>query len=62
MKVFASIATIFLPLQAVSGIFGMNMLVPWQGVDTLYAFFGVIAFMAGMSAFLIVYLRRKDFI
>ena len=38
MKAFALIATVFLPLQLVSGMWGMNCLVPFQKTENLWPF------------------------
>lgn len=41
MKIFASIATMFLPLQLISGMWGMNVRVPWQGEDNEWPFYSI---------------------
>lgn len=60
MRVFASIATMFLPLQVISGIFGMNVKVPMQYVDSIGPFYYVVG---GMGLFMLVlylvFKRRK---
>jgi magnesium transporter len=58
MRVFASIATMFLPLQVISGIFGMNVQVPWQDMETINPFYGVVGFMV-LVAFLFYRLFKR---
>ena len=38
MKVFSSLATMFLPLTLVSGMWGMNIAVPFMETDSLWPF------------------------
>ncbi|KAI2630617.1 cora-like Mg2+ transporter [Hypoxylon sp. NC1633] len=45
------LATIVVPMNVVTGLFGMNIMVPWQGVENLHAFFGILG---GLVLFVIV--------
>jgi len=45
MKKFAVITTMFLPLQLISGMWGMNCLVPFQNTDSTIPFWGMTAIM-----------------
>jgi magnesium transporter len=38
------LASIIVPLNVVTGLFGMNIVVPWQDVNSLGPFFGVLGF------------------
>jgi Mg2+ and Co2+ transporter CorA len=53
MKKLSLTATILLPLTFLTGLFGMNIQVPWQtpgdGTGTLDAFYGIIGFMLFFS-------------
>jgi Mg2+ and Co2+ transporter CorA len=57
MKAFSSIATIFLPLQVISGIFGMNVQVPGQHIMSLMPFYMVVLSMLLFSSALFVYFK-----
>ena len=57
MKVLTIIATIFIPITFVAGIYGMNFeYMPELGWQ--YAFFGVVGFMATLAIALLVLFRR----
>ncbi|OLN97582.1 putative metal ion transporter C27B12.12c 1 [Colletotrichum chlorophyti] len=56
------IATVIVPLNVVCGLFGMNVKVPWGGVENLNAFFGI---MSGIIAFALISLvvaRRMGYL
>ena len=58
MKVFTIISTIFLPLNLVTGIYGMN----FQNIPELnykFGYFVVLGFMACLAGVLIILFRRK---
>lgn len=61
MRILTLIATIFMPLTFIAGIYGMNFEnmpeLRWQ-----WGYYGVIALMAGVTAAMLVYFRRKDWI
>jgi len=46
MRIFSAVATLFMPLTLASGIWGMNVQVPWADVEGLGPFFGIIGFMS----------------
>ena len=67
MRVFASIATMFLPLQVISGIFGMNVPVPWQftneGDDLKQgAFWGIVGFMIIIALSFYISFRKRNWL
>jgi len=41
MKKFSAVATVFIPLSVITGLFGMNVKVPGQGIDNHYWFVGI---------------------
>lgn len=47
------LASIIVPLNVVTGLFGMNVAVPWQSDNnqTLYAFYGILG---GLGAFVLI--------
>jgi Mg2+ and Co2+ transporter CorA len=48
MKVLAIITTIYAPLNIIPNLFGMNVKVPWQDVETTWPFFGILMFSLGL--------------
>jgi len=67
MKVLAVIATIFIPLTFVAGIYGMNFdasASPWNMPELAwrYGYPACLLAMAGLAAGLVVYFRRKGWI
>lgn len=56
------LGSILIPLNLVSGVFGMNVHVPWGGGDNLGPFFGVIGFMAILVILMISVARWKRWI
>ncbi|KAL2260880.1 hypothetical protein VTK26DRAFT_5009 [Humicola hyalothermophila] len=44
------LASIIVPLNVVTGLFGMNVAVPWQDIESLAPFFGILACMVGIVA------------
>jgi Mg2+ and Co2+ transporter CorA len=63
MKKFSAVATIFLPLSTLAGIFGMNVQVPGQGdlEPTYWWFIGIIVCMVVSSVLVLWYFVRNDF-
>lgn len=59
MKIFASIATMFLPLQLISGMWGMNVKVPFQDVESVIPFWMIFCTMVIIVASFLMYFRYK---
>lgn len=62
MKQLTVVATIFMPLTLISGIYGMNLIggmFPPAG-QAPWAFWAVILFMVGLSVGMAVYFRKKE--
>ena len=61
MKLLTLIATIFIPLTFIAGIYGMNFLnmpeLKWR-----YGYFSILAIMAALGISLLVYFRRKKWL
>lgn len=61
VKVLTVITTVFMPLTLIAGIYGMNFRhIP--GLDTPWAFFAVLGFMAALAAAMLWLLRRKGWL
>ena len=61
MKVFTLIATIFLPLNLISGMYGMNVRhIPFNNID--YGYYYVLGIMVTVCLFLIYYFKRKGWL
>ena len=61
MKVFTLIATIFLPLNLISGMYGMNVKhIPFYDID--YGYYYVLGIMITVSLFLIYYFKKKGWL
>lgn len=60
MKVLTAVATIFMPLTLISGIYGMNLLVGmWPPVDQWWSFWLVVAVMLLIAVWMIWFFRRR---
>ena len=61
MKILTLVSTIILPLTFITGLYGMNVNLPFQdlGTDTLWTFWGIIGFMALVAAGFYIYFRHK---
>ena len=61
MKVLTVIATIFIPLTFIAGVYGMNFLnmpeLEWE-----YGYFMVLAFMGSIMIAMLIFFRRKEWI
>ncbi len=65
MKTLTVVATIFIPLTFVAGIYGMNFAETPLAMPELYWTYGYPAVMLGMGAvagLMLVYFRRQDWI
>ncbi|KAL5604677.1 hypothetical protein BROUX41_001972 [Berkeleyomyces rouxiae] len=56
------LASILVPLNLVSGMFGMNVQVPWKDTDSLGPFFGIMGFMVVISIIIVGIARRLRYI
>ncbi|CAM1510320.1 Fc.00g006550.m01.CDS01 [Cosmosporella sp. VM-42] len=56
------VASVLVPLNLVSGLFGMNVPVPWRDSNELGPFFGIMGFMAVMCALILGCARWKKWI
>ena len=56
------VATILVPLNLVTGLFGMNVHVPWMDGSTLYPFFGILGSIALFVCICLCAARRWRFI
>ncbi|RKP12030.1 cora-like Mg2+ transporter protein-domain-containing protein, partial [Piptocephalis cylindrospora] len=54
------LASILVPMNVITGLWGMNVKVPGQDVENLHWFFGIIGCMVALAISLILYLRRKE--
>jgi magnesium transporter len=61
MKVLTIIATIFIPLTFVAGIYGMNF-ANMPELQWRYGYFGILSAMAVIGISLVVYFRRKNWL
>lgn len=61
MKVLTIIATIFIPLTFIAGIYGMNF-VFMPELDMKYGYFGVLAVMLSIGAIMTLYFHRKGWL
>jgi len=61
MKQLTVVATIFMPLTLISGIYGMNVLKGmWPPADAAWSFAAVIGAMAVIAIWMVVFFRRRD--
>jgi magnesium transporter len=57
MKILTLVSTIILPLTFITGLYGMNVGLPFQ--DKAWAFWGIMGFMAVVAAAFYIYFRHK---
>lgn len=61
MKQLTVVATIFMPLTLISGIYGMNMLRGmWPPANAAWSFVAIIVAMAVIAVWMVLFFRRKD--
>jgi magnesium transporter len=61
MKQLTVVATIFMPLTLISGIYGMNVILGmWPPVRAVWSFWAVMAVMVLIAAAMALYFRRKN--
>jgi magnesium transporter len=61
MKVLTLIATIFIPLTFIAGIYGMNF-ANMPELQWRYGYFGILIVMAVIGLFLAVYFKRRKWL
>jgi len=61
MKQLTVVATIFMPLTLISGIYGMNLVLGmWPPVSAVWSFWAIMAFMTAIAVWMALYFRRKN--
>ena len=61
MKVLTIIATIFMPLTFIAGVYGMNFRYMPE-LEWRWGYFGALLFMAGIGICMLIYFRRKQWL
>lgn len=56
------LASVIVPLNVITGLFGMNVKVPWMGDDNLIAFGGIVASLIAFSLLALFVARRMKYI
>jgi magnesium transporter len=62
MKVLTVIATIFMPLTFITGLYGMNLPLPHFGLPDQYLFWALVAIMTAVSVSMLIAFRRRGWI
>lgn len=62
MKILTIIATVFMPLTFITGLYGMNVDLPHFGLSGITMFWVLMGLMAGIVAVMLVYFRRRGWI
>jgi magnesium transporter len=62
MKVLTIIATIFMPLSFIVGVYGMNFVLPFPPYSVEWGFFAVMALNVGVILAMIAYFRRRKWL
>ena len=62
MKVLTIISTIFMPMTVLTGLYGMNVPLPHLPGGEAVAFWWILGIMAGVSAVMLVFFRRKGWL
>ena len=62
MKILTVIATIFMPLTFITGLYGMNVDLPHFGLGDDRFFWALVTFMLTVSAVMLVWFRRNNWI
>jgi magnesium transporter len=56
------LASIIVPLNLVTGLFGMNVAVPWREIENLNAFFSIVGSLIGICVCAILLARKLRYI
>jgi magnesium transporter len=56
------LASIIVPLNVVTGLFGMNVPVPWMDTDSLGPFFGIFGCLVTFSTVAVIIARRMKYL
>lgn len=56
------LASVIVPLNVVTGLFGMNVHVPWQDVDNLHAFIAILCSLVGFVLISLLIARKARYI
>ena len=62
MKILTIIATVFMPLTFITGLYGMNVDLPHFGLGGVTMFWVLMGVMAAVVGFMLVYFRRRGWI
>jgi magnesium transporter len=62
MKVLTIISTIFMPMTVLTGLYGMNVTLPHLPGGEAVAFWWILGIMAGVSAVMLFFFRRKGWL
>jgi magnesium transporter len=62
MKILTVIATIFMPLTFITGLYGMNVDLPHFGMGGSTMFWVLMGIMIGIVVFMLIYFRRRSWI
>ncbi|KAK8040843.1 CorA-like Mg2+ transporter [Apiospora phragmitis] len=56
------LASVIVPLNVVTGLFGMNVHVPWQDIDNLHAFIAILCSLVGFVLIALLVARKARYI
>jgi magnesium transporter len=62
MKVLTVIATVFMPLSFITGLFGMNVDLPHFGLTPLALFWALIILMAAVGLWMLFWFKRRGWL
>ena len=62
MKILTIIATVFMPLTFITGLYGMNVDLPHFGLGGIRMFWVLMGIMGGIVVFMLVYFRRRGWL
>jgi magnesium transporter len=59
MKVLTIIATVFMPLSFITGLYGMNVDLPHFGLSSSALFWVLVAVMAAIAGWMLIWFKRR---